>query len=107
VTRPDDTWNSPPRRHRRQASSRDRVTRPKARQPAISSALWASEQGIALGQVATDAKSNEITAILQPWKADRPNDTPITIDAGWAARKIVKQIVTGGGDRVIAVSTTS
>ncbi len=26
---------------------------------------WASEQGIALGQVATDAKSNEITAIPQ------------------------------------------
>src|SRR5947209_2854540 len=59
---------------------------------------WASEQGIALGQVATDAKSNEITAIPQLLDQIDLADTLITIDAMGCQKDIVKRIVTGGGD---------
>ena len=64
---------------------------------------WASEEGIALGQVATDAKSNEITAI--PLLLDQLclTDTLITIDAMGCQKDIVELIVAGGGDCVIAV----
>jgi predicted transposase YbfD/YdcC len=64
---------------------------------------WASEEGIALGQVATDAKSNEITAIPQLLEQINLTDTIITIDAMGCQKDIVEQIVDGGGDCVIAV----
>ena len=64
---------------------------------------WASEEGIALGQVATDAKSNEITAIPQLLEQIHLPDTIITIDAMGCQKDIVEQIVAGGGDCVIAV----
>ena len=64
---------------------------------------WASEEGIALGQVATDAKSNEITAIPQLLEPIDLTGTLITIDAMGCQKEIVKRIVTGGGDCVIAV----
>jgi predicted transposase YbfD/YdcC len=64
---------------------------------------WASEEGIALGQVATDAKSNEITAIpLLLGQIDLAG-TLITIDAMGCQKDIVGQVVAGGGDCVIAV----
>lgn len=64
---------------------------------------WASEEGIALGQVATDAKSNEITAI--PILLDQIDlaNALVTIDAMGCQKDIVEQIVDGGGDCVIAV----
>jgi predicted transposase YbfD/YdcC len=64
---------------------------------------WATEQGIALGQVATDAKSNEITAIPQLLGQIDLSGTLITIDAMGCQKEIVEQVVTGGGDCVIAV----
>jgi predicted transposase YbfD/YdcC len=64
---------------------------------------WASEQGIALGHVATDAKSNEITAIPQLLEQIDLAGTLITIDAMGCQKEIVKPIVAGGGDCVIAV----
>jgi predicted transposase YbfD/YdcC len=64
---------------------------------------WASEQGIALGQVATDAKSNEITAIPQLLEQIDLAGTLITIAAMGCQKEIVKQVVAGGGDCVIAV----
>ena len=64
---------------------------------------WASEQGIALGQVATEAKSNEITAIPQLLNQIDLAGTLITIDAMGCQKEIVKQIVAGKGDCVIAV----
>jgi predicted transposase YbfD/YdcC len=63
---------------------------------------WATEEGIALGQVATDAKSNEITAIPQLLEQIDLKGAPITIDAMGCQREIVKQIVAAGGDCVIA-----
>jgi predicted transposase YbfD/YdcC len=64
---------------------------------------WASEEGIALGQVAIEDKSNEITAI--PLLLDQLNltDTLVTIDAMGCQKDIVEQIVASDGDFVIAV----
>src|SRR6478736_3451532 len=54
---------------------------------------WATEQGIALGQVATDAKSNEITAIPQLLGQIEPAGMLITIDAMGCQKEIVEQVV--------------
>ncbi len=64
---------------------------------------WASEQGIALGQIATEEKSNEITAI--PELIDRIDiqGAVVTIDAMGCQKEIAKKIVKGGGDYVLAV----
>jgi predicted transposase YbfD/YdcC len=64
---------------------------------------WASEEGLALGQVATDAKSNEITAIPQLLQQIDLSKAIITIDAMGCQKDIVEQIVEGKGDFVIAV----
>ena len=64
---------------------------------------WASEEGIALGQVATEAKSNEITAIPQLLQQIDLTNSLITIDAMGCQKDIAKDIVMGGGDFVIAV----
>ena len=64
---------------------------------------WASEEGIALGQVATDDKSNEITAIPQLLAQINLANAIVTIDAMGCQKDIVEQIVADGGDFVIAV----
>jgi predicted transposase YbfD/YdcC len=64
---------------------------------------WASEDGIALGQVATDEKSNEITAIPELLRQIELAETVVTIDAMGCQKEIARQIVAGGGDFVIAV----
>jgi predicted transposase YbfD/YdcC len=64
---------------------------------------WASEEGLALGQVAAADKSNEITAIPLLLKQISLKDTIVTIDAMGCQKAIVEQIVAGGGDAVIAV----
>jgi predicted transposase YbfD/YdcC len=64
---------------------------------------WASEEGIALGQVATQEKSNEITAIPLLLKQVELADALITIDAMGCQKEIARDIVAGGGDFVIAV----
>jgi predicted transposase YbfD/YdcC len=64
---------------------------------------WASEEGIALGQVATDAKSNEITAIPQLLEQLNLANTIVTIDAMGCQKAIIEIIVAGQGDFVIAV----
>jgi len=64
---------------------------------------WASEQGLSLGQIATEEKSNEITAI--PVLLDRIDieGAVVTIDAMGCQVKIAKKILDGGGDYVLAV----
>jgi predicted transposase YbfD/YdcC len=64
---------------------------------------WAAEEGIALGQVATEAKSNEITAIPVLLEQIELTDTLVTIDAMGCQKEIARQITDGGGDFVIAV----
>jgi predicted transposase YbfD/YdcC len=64
---------------------------------------WASEEGIALGQVAAAEKSNEITAIPHLLKQIELADALVTIDAMGCQKEIARDIVAGGGDFVIAV----
>jgi len=64
---------------------------------------WASEQGIALGQVAVDGKSNEITAIPQLLEQMDLSDALVTIDAMGCQKEIAKKIVDGGGAFLLPV----
>ena len=64
---------------------------------------WASEEGIALGQVAADSKSNEITAIPVLLGQLELADTIVTIDALGCQKEILRQIRQGRGDAILAV----
>lgn len=64
---------------------------------------WASEAGLTLGQVAVDAKSNEITAIPQLLELLDLRDKIVTIDAAGCQKDIAAAIVAQGGDYVLAV----
>ncbi|MDC0936346.1 ISAs1 family transposase [Pirellulales bacterium] len=64
---------------------------------------WAIEQGITLGQVAVDSKSNEITAIPKLLEMLELQGTVVSIDAMGCQREIASKIVQGGGDYVLQV----
>ncbi len=64
---------------------------------------WASEHGLALGQVAAEEKSNEITAIPQLIDRIDVKGAIVTIDAMGCQKEIAKKIVAQGGDYVLAV----
>ncbi len=64
---------------------------------------WAAENKITLAQVATDQKSNEITAIPELLKLLEVNGCIVTIDAMGCQTKIADQIVDQGADYVLAV----
>jgi len=64
---------------------------------------WCNELGMTLGQIATEEKSNEITAIPQLLdRIDIEGDT-VTIDAMGCQKKIVRKIIDKKGDYVLAV----
>lgn len=64
---------------------------------------WATANHIALGQVVTDEKSNEITAIPKLLKLLEIKGCLVTIDAMGCQREIAKRIVEQEGDYVLAV----
>jgi predicted transposase YbfD/YdcC len=64
---------------------------------------WATRQGMTLGQVAVDQKSNEITAIPRLLAMLELRGAIISIDAMGCQKEIAQQIVAGGGDYVLAV----
>jgi len=64
---------------------------------------WASDKGISLGQMATEEKSNEITAIPKLLDEIDFEDSIITIDAAGCQKNIAQQIVDGNGDYVLAL----
>lgn len=64
---------------------------------------WASDFGITLGQVATEEKSNEITAIPQLLDLIDVEDAIVTIDAAGCQKTIAAKIVEGKGDYVLAL----
>jgi predicted transposase YbfD/YdcC len=64
---------------------------------------WAGQTGITLGQVAVDAKSNEITAMPQLLELLDLHDKIVTTDAMGCQKDIAKTIVAGGGDYILAV----
>ena len=64
---------------------------------------WAVDRGISLGQLATEEKSNEITAIPQLLDNLELKDTVVTIDAAGCQRAIAKQIIVAKGDYVFSL----
>jgi predicted transposase YbfD/YdcC len=64
---------------------------------------FASEHGIALGQIATEEKSNEITAIPKLIDQIDVEGAVVTIDAMGCQKEIAKKIKGAGGDFVLAV----
>jgi predicted transposase YbfD/YdcC len=65
--------------------------------------IWATEFGLTLGQVATDEKSNEITAIPELLRLVDIQGAIITIDAMGTQKAIAKQIVDAKADYVLAL----
>jgi predicted transposase YbfD/YdcC len=64
---------------------------------------WATENHLALGQVAVDGKSNEITAIPQLLELLDLHGALVTIDAMGCQKAIAQKIIDGGGDYVLTV----
>ena len=64
---------------------------------------WASTNDLCFGQLATDAKSNEITAIPKLLELLDLSGAIVTIDAMGCQKAIARQIVDQGGDYVLAV----
>jgi len=65
--------------------------------------VWASDFGLTLGQVATDEKSNEITAIPEVLRLVDIQGAIITIDAMGTQTAIAEQIVESDADYVLAL----
>lgn len=65
--------------------------------------IWASELGLTLAQVATEEKSNEITAIPQALQLVDLKGAIVTIDAMGTQTAIAQQIVEGEGDYILAL----
>lgn len=64
---------------------------------------WATEHGLVVGQVATAAKSNEITAIPALLQLLALDGAPVTIAALGCQTAIATQIVEQGADYVLAL----
>ena len=64
---------------------------------------WATRNTLTLGQVRTEEKSNEITAIPQLLNLLDLQGCIVTIDAMGCQREIAQQIVDGGADYLLAV----
>src|SRR5262245_22284026 len=65
--------------------------------------VWATQANLCLGVVACDQHSNEITAIPRLLELLDLEGALVTIDAGGCQKKVVEQIVTGGGDYLVVV----
>jgi predicted transposase YbfD/YdcC len=64
---------------------------------------WATENGLTLGQVAVDAKSNEITAIPKLLENLDLQDCVVTIDAAGCQKEIAETIIGKEADYVLAL----
>ena len=64
---------------------------------------WAGQTGLTLGQVAVEAKSNEITAMPQLLELLDLHEKIVTSDAMGCQKDIAETIVAGGGDYILAV----
>ena len=64
---------------------------------------WACRNGVVLGQVKTDEKSNEITAVPELLEKLELKGCIVTLDAMGCQRAIAKQVREGGGDYVLAL----
>ena len=64
---------------------------------------WATANGLSLGQVATEEKSNEITVIPELIERIDVKGAVVTIDAMGCQKEIARKIVDARGDYVLAV----
>jgi predicted transposase YbfD/YdcC len=64
---------------------------------------WATKNHLALGQVAVDSKSNEITAIPQLLELLDLHGALVTMDAMGCQKAIAQKIIEGGGHYVLTV----
>jgi predicted transposase YbfD/YdcC len=80
--------------------SRDRKNQ---RNPLHMVSAWACENRLVLGQEATDAKSNEITAIPKLLELLALKGCIVTLDAMGCQRAIAEQIIDQGGDYVLGL----
>lgn len=64
---------------------------------------WSVEHGVSLGQLATEEKSNEITAIPELIDNIDVSGAIVTIDAAGCQKAIAAKIVDGGGDYVLSL----
>ena len=64
---------------------------------------WGCDQRLVLAQIATDAKSNEITAVPKLLEMLSLKGTIVTVDALNCQREIAQKIVDQGGDYVLAL----
>jgi predicted transposase YbfD/YdcC len=64
---------------------------------------WAGQTGLTLGQVAVEAKANEITAVPELLKLLDLHEKIVTLDAMGCQKEIAQMIVDGGGDYILAV----
>ena len=63
---------------------------------------WGCEQRLVLAQIATDAKSNEISAVPRLLEMLTLKGTIVTVDALNCLREIAQKIVDQGGDYLLA-----
>jgi predicted transposase YbfD/YdcC len=84
-------------------TQRGSARRSVGRSPLHMVSAWAVENHLTLGQVATDAKSNEITAIPALLKILDLEGAVVTIDAMGCQKEIATGIVGGKGEFVLAV----
>ena len=68
---------------------------------------WASANALTLGQVKTEEKSNEITAIPRLLELLELNGCIVTIDAMGCQKEIAQSILEQGADYVLAVKQNS
>jgi predicted transposase YbfD/YdcC len=64
---------------------------------------WAVQRGISLGQLATEEKSNEITAIPELLDQIDVEKSVVTIDAAGCQKNIAAKIIDGKGNYVLAL----
>jgi predicted transposase YbfD/YdcC len=84
-------------------TSRRSHARGKGRMPLHTVSAWADGQQLVLGQEATEAKSNEITAIPLLLQRLDLKGALVTIDAMGTQTAIAQTILDGGGDYVLAL----
>ena len=64
---------------------------------------WSVENGVSLGQLATEEKSNEITAIPELIENIDVSGAIVTIDAAGCQKKIASQIIDADGDYIFSL----
>src|SRR5262249_9462239 len=77
--------------------------RRRGRSPLHVVSAWVAEEGITLGQIVTEEKSNEITVIPELLKTIDVRGATVTIDAMGCQKTIAATIIDAGADYALAL----